>query len=104
MTLLDKIGNSKPPTEEELQANILSVIQTFFAEEDNVKIIFPMDIKDMNRAMLEEFLKEAMPKKSRIRGPDSLATGGTTLIRYTIQSLSLLRVNDMKKFPNWDKS
>jgi len=60
MTLLDKIGNSKPSTEEELQSNILSVIQTFFTEEDNVKILFPMDIKDMDQATLEEFLKEAM--------------------------------------------
>jgi len=104
MTLLDKIGNSKPPTEEELQANILLVIQTFFAEEDNVKILFPMDIKDMDRATLEEFLKEAMQKKSRIQGPNSLATRRTTLIRYTIQRLSLLTVKDMKKFPNWDES
>jgi len=64
MALLDKIGNSKPPTEEELQANILLVIQTFFAEEDNVKMLFPMDINDMNRETLKEFLREAMRKKS----------------------------------------
>jgi len=66
MTLVGKIGDSKPPTEEELQANILSVIQTFFVEEDNVKILFPMDINDMNRETLKEFLTETMRKKSRI--------------------------------------
>jgi len=104
MTLVGKIGNSKPPTDEELKANILSVIQTFFKEEDNVKTLFPMDIKDMNRETLKDFLTEAMHKKSRIRGPNSLATRGTTLIRHNIQSLSLLTVKDMKKFPNWNES
>ena len=104
MTLLDKIGNNKPLTEEELKENILTVVQTFFVEEENFKIIFPTDVKDMNREMLKEFLTEAIQKKSRIRGPDSLATRGTTLIWYTIQSLSLLKVEDIKKFPNWDDS
>jgi len=104
MTLVGKIRDSKPPTEEELQANTLSVIQTFFVEEDNIKTLFPMDINDMNRETLKEFLTEAMRKKSQIRGPHSLATRGTTLIRHNIQSLSLLTAKDMKKFPNWDKS
>jgi len=58
----------------------------------------------MNQETLKEFLTEAMRKKSRIRGPKSLATRGTTLIRYTIQSLSLLTVKDMKQFQNWDES
>ena len=104
MTLLTKIGDSKPLTEEELKTNILTEVQTFFVEEKNVKTIFPTEVKDMDRKMLKEFLTEAMRKKSRIRGPNSLATRGTTLIRYTIQSLSLLTVKDMKKFPNWDES
>jgi len=94
MTLLNKIGNSKPITEEELKANILSEMQTFFVEEKNFKTIFPTEVKDMDRKTLKEFLTEAMRKKSRIRGPNSLATRGTTLIRYTIQSLSLLTVKE----------
>ena len=58
----------------------------------------------MNWETLKEFMMEAIRKKSQIRGVDSLASRGTKLIRYTIQSLSLLKVEDMKKFPNWDKS
>jgi len=103
-TLVDKIGDSKPLTEEELKANILLVVQTFFVEEENVKILFPTDVKDMNWETPKEFLTEAMRKKSQIRGKDSLASRGMKLIRYTIQSLSLLKAEDMKKLPNWDKS
>jgi len=103
-TLVDKIGDSKPLTEEELKANILLVVQTFFVEEENFKILFPTDVKDMNRETLKEFMTEVIRKKSQIRGVDSLASRGTKLIQYTIQSLSLLKVEDMKKFPNWDES
>jgi len=101
---VDKIGDSKPLTEEELKANILLVVQTFFVEEENFKILFPTDVKDMNRETLKEFMTEVIRKKSQIRGVDSLASRGTKLIQYTIQSLSLLKVEDMKKFPNWDES
>ena len=100
ITLLNKRGNSKPLTEEELKGDILTEFQTFFTEEKNVKTLFPAKLQDMNRDTLKEFLTEAMRSKSRIRSPNSLATRGATLIRHTIQSLALLKIEDMKKFPN----
>jgi len=40
----------------------------------------------------------------RIQEDDTPAVRGAKLIRKTIQSLSLLKVEDMKKIPNWDES
>jgi len=103
-TLVDKMGNSKPLKDKKLKENILWEVQTFFVEEENFKTLFPTDVKDMNRETLEGFMTEAIRKKSRIQGVDTLAVRGAKLIRKTIQSLSLLKVEDMKKFPNWDKA